>query len=463
MDKKTSDIAIKNGVFVNSREMRKVDIFVKDALIDSVEEVGGPRQALKVIDASGKFVLPGIIDAHLHPVYADNIDALSKAAVCGGITTLIPYIGAVKAWGKSGSILDAVKDFIEEGEKDSLVDFGLHCSLTHDDMDQIETTIPKIVEMGVTSFKAFMAYSRRGMKLEDDELLKCMEILKHCGGLFAVHAENGSILDYLEDQCIAEDKVAPEFFPDTHPNIAEAEAIFRILTLARTMECPLYLPHVSAKESLDVIKLFKSWGSSDFFTETCTHYLTLTDEEMKKRGSLAKMAPPLRKKEDIEEIWRAVDEKLIDVIASDAAGHLIKNKEPLWDDIWRSPYGIPGLDTMFTVAYDEGINKRGVALSRLVALTSENPAKIFGLYPRKGILEKGSDADIVIFDPEKSFTVQEKNQHLNVDYSMYEGRVNKGAPIVVIQRGKILMENGKLKLDQGRGKFIPSNKFKHNF
>jgi dihydropyrimidinase len=463
MENNTADIVIKNGVIVNSREIRKADVFIKDSLIDSIESSGSPKRASKVIDASKKYVLPGIIDAHLHPVYADNIDTLSRAAVCGGITTLIPYIGAVKAWGKTGSILDAVQEFIEEGEKNSLVDFSLHCSLTQDDMDQIETKIPKVVEMGVTSFKAFMAYSRRGMKLEDDELLRCMEIIKQCNGMFAVHAENGSILDYLEDHCIAEGNAAPEFFPDTHPNLAEAEAIFRILTLAKIMKCPLYLPHVSAKESLDVIKLFKSWGEPDFFTETCTHYLVLTDEEMERRGALAKMAPPLRKKEDVEEIWRAVDEKLIDVIASDAAGHLVKNKEPLWNDIWRSPYGIPGLDTMFTVAYDEGINKRGKTLSRLVELTSENPAKIFGLFPRKGILEKGSDADVVIFDPEKSYTVQEKNQHLKVDYSMYEGRVNKGAPIVVIQRGKILMENGKLKSDQGRGKFIPSNKFKHNF
>jgi len=382
MENKTADIAIKNGIFVNSRETRKADIFIKDALIDSIESCGSPRRALKVIDASEKFVLPGIIDAHLHPVYADNIDTLSKAAVCGGITTLIPYIGAVKAWGKTGTILDAVKDFIEEGEKNSLIDFGIHCSLTRDDMEQIETMIPKVVEMGVTS--------------------------------------------------------------------------------AKTMKCPLYLPHVSAKESLEVIKLFKRWGEPDFFTETCPHYLTLTDEEMKKRGSLAKMAPPLRKKEDVEEIWRAVDEKLIDVIASDAAGHLVKNKEPLWDNIWRSPYGIPGLDTMFTVAYDEGINKRGITLSRLVELMSENPAKIFGLYPRKGILERGSDADIVIFDPEKSYTIEGKNQYLHVDYSMYEGRVNKGAPILVIQRGKILVEEGKLKADQAHGEFIPSNKFKQN-
>jgi dihydropyrimidinase len=457
----TADIAIKGGICVNSREMRKADIFIKDGLIDSIESGDSARPALKVIDASEKFVLPGIIDVHLHPVYADRIDTLSKAAVYGGITTLIPYVGAVKAWGKTGTILDAVKDFIEEGEKNSVVDFGIHCTLTQDDMEQMVAMIPRVVEMGVTSFKAFMAYARRGMKLEDDELLRSMETIAKNGALFAVHAENGGILDYLEDKFIAERNVSPEYYPYTHPNLAEAEAIFRILTLAKTVKCPLYLPHVSAHESLEVIRLFKGWGEPEFFTETCTHYLTLTDEEMKKRGSLAKMAPSLRKRRDIDEIWKAIDERLIDVVGSDAAGHLIKDKEPLWDDVFKSPYGIPGVDTMFAVAYDEGVNKERISLSRLVELTCERPAKIFGLYPKKGVLEKGSDADVVIFDPRISFTIKGKNPQLKVDYSMYEERICSGAPTLVIQRGQILMEDSELKVEPGQGKFIPRKKFEH--
>jgi dihydropyrimidinase len=238
--------------------------------------------------------------------------------------------------------------------------------------------------MGVTSFKAFMAYNRRGMMLTDGELMKSMDIITKSGALFAVHAENGSILDRLEDQFIAEGNTSPGDYPPSHPNLAEAEAIFRILALSRIAKCPLYLPHVSAHESLDVIRLFKKWGGSDIFAETCTHYLTLTDEEMNRRGSLAKMAPPLRKQKDVDEMWKALDEGLIDVVGSDAAGHLIKNKEPLWENIFKSPYGSPGVDTMFTVAYDEGVNKGRITLPRLVELTCENPARIFGLYPRKG-------------------------------------------------------------------------------
>ncbi len=458
MKTKNADMTIKGGILVNSKGMRQADIFIKDGIVDSIEPHNSARPASKIIDASGKFVLPGIIDAHLHPVYADKIDTLSKAAACGGITTLIPYIGAVKAWGKTGTILDAVKDFIEEGEKNSVVDFGIHCTLTRNDMDKMATMIPKVVEMGVISFKAFMAYARRGMKLEDNELMKIMEILVENGALLAVHAENGSILDYLEDRLIAQGNLGPEYYSSSHPSLTEAEAIFRILALAKVIKCPIYLPHISTCESLKVIKLFRDWGKPVFFTETCPHYLTLTHEEMKKRGALAKMAPPLRNRKDIEEIWRAIEEGLIDVISSDAAGHLVKAKEPLWDNIFKSPYGIPGLDTMFTVVYDEGINKGRINLPRLVELTCENPARIFGLYPRKGVLQEGSDADVVVFDPGISHTIKAKNKHLKVDYSMYEGRVCLGTPLLVIQRGKILLEKGELKGERGQGKYIPGEK-----
>jgi len=452
----TAEMAIKGGLVVNSQKMWRADIYIKDGLIDSLEQGGSQRIADRVIDASGKFVLPGIIDAHLHPVYADRIDTLSKAAPLGGITTLIPYIGAVKAWGRSGTLHDAVKDFIAEGEKSSMVDFGIHCSLTADDMDTIDGMIPAAVEMGVNSFKVFMAYARRGMKLEDEHILKIMEVIVKNKALLAVHAENGSIIDYLEDKCTAWGNLEPQFFPPSHPNISEAEAIFRILALSDIGRCPLYLAHVSAQESLDVIRLYKEWGKSDFFTETCTHYLTLTDDELIKRGSLAKMSPPLRKKEDVGALWKAVNEGLVDVISSDAAGHTVADKEPVWDSIFKTPNGVPGLETMFTVAYDEGVNRDRISLSRLVALTSENPAKIFGLYPRKGILQEGSDADVLVFDPAAILTVSAKNTPLKVGYSLYEGRRCLGSPSLVLQRGKVVCEEGQVKAEPGQGMYMPA-------
>ena len=452
---KGADIAIKGGVLVDGREMKRGDLFIKDGRVDSVERSESPRTAERIIDATGRLVLPGIIDAHLHPVYADRIDTLSQSAAFGGITTLIPFIGAVKAWGKTGGIFDAVKDFIDEGEKTSVLDFGVHCTLIRDDMETIDTIIPKLVELGVVSFKAFMAFSKRGMMLKDEELMKVMGIITRTKALFAVHAESGTIVDYLEDKFISQGHLGPEFYHPSHPNMAETEAVFRIITLAGMMGCPLYLPHLSSWQALDVVKLFKGWGQSNLFAETCSHYLTLTDEEMKKRGSLAKVGPPLREEKDVEEMWKAVKEGLIDVIASDAAGYTVKGKEPIWGDIFKAASGLPGMETMFTVVYDEGVNKGKITLPQLVKLTCENPAKIFGLYPKKGTLKEGSDADVVLFDPTLSHTIQAKNQHLKADYSMYEWRQCLEAPVLVMQRGKVLIENGQLKAEPGQGKYLP--------
>jgi dihydropyrimidinase len=194
---------------------------------------------------------------------------------------------------------------------------------------------------------------------------------------------------------------------------------------------------------------------SKLFAETCAHYLTLTNEEMIRRGSLAKVGPPLREKTDVEEMWEAIREGLIDVIASDAAGYTMKNKEPIWENIFKAPSGLPGVETLFTVVYDEGVNKGRVTLPLLVKAMCENPARIFGLYPRKGVLMEGSDADIVLFDPTVAHTIRAKEQHLKADYTMYEGRECLGSPVLVMQRGRILVENGVLKAAAGQGRFLP--------
>jgi dihydropyrimidinase len=452
----TADYRIKGGVVVNAKGMKKADVFVKDGIVESIASPGTGKSAKQVIDATGKYVLPGIIDAHQHPFYADKIDTLSRSAAFGGITTLIPYIGAVKAWGKGGDLLDAVKSFIDEGENSSVVDFGIHCSVVHDDMELVDKTIPEIIKLGTVSFKGFMAYAKRGMMLDDLELIRIMDIIAANGGLFAVHAENGIVLDHLEDGFIAEGKKGPEYYYPSHPNIAEAESVFRILTLATTAKCPLYLVHLSARESLEVVELFRKWGEPILYTETCSHYLTLTDADMKRMGSLAKVGPPLREKQDVEALWKAVDEGRIDVIGSDTAGHMVAAQEPHFDEVFKAPSGLPGQETMFIVTYDEGVNKGRTTLPRLVELTSERPAKIFGIYPRKGVLAKGSDADLVIFDPTASYTIEAATQHATVDYTMYEGRKCLGAPTFVMQRGKILVEDGELKAKPGQGKYLPA-------
>ncbi len=451
---KKADTAIKNGVLVTSRELKRADIYIKDGLVDSIESPDHDRSASKVIDASEKLILPGIIDAHLHPVYADRIDTLSKAAAVDGITTIIPYIGAVKAWGATGGLLDAIGDFIEEGERTSVIDFGIHGALMQHDVDDASATIPKSVARGIVSFKVFMAYKKRGMKLEDDDILKIMNLAAANNALLAAHAENGAVIDFLETAFIAEGKVSPEYHGRSHPGLCEAEAIFRLLMLGTVAACPVYIPHISAKESLDVVRQFKRWGGLEFYTETCPHYLTLTEADMSRWGSLAKMSPPLRGRDDVQALWQALHEGLIDVVGSDHAGHTTAANQPLQDRIFDAPNGIPGLDTVFKVVYEEGVNQGRITLSRLVEVMCEKPAKIFGLYPRKGTVAEGGDADIVLFDPAAATIIKAQHPLLNVDYSVYEGRSCLGAPVMVMQRGRILMEDGELKGTPGLGRFV---------
>jgi dihydropyrimidinase len=449
------DCLVKGGVLVSSNGLVRSDVLISKGKVNKVGLFGDELKIKNIINAKGAFILPGIIDAHIHPVYADRIKDLSRAAALSGVTTVIPYIGSVKAWGKTGGISRAVGDFIVEGERDSCLDFAIHCALMSDDMATLDQEVKKAVQKGVVSFKAFTAYSKRGMKLEDEEILKCMEVVAQNKGLFAVHAENGAIIDHLEKRFLENGQTSPEFFPQSHPNLSEAEAVFRILSLASVSDCPVYLAHLSCAESLEVVRLFKKWGKVKFYCETCPHYLTLTDENMEKWGSLAKMSPPLRKSTDIEALWQAVAEGLIDVVASDAAGHALSAKQPQFEDIFSHPNGIPGLESLFCLTLQKGVNQGRITLPALVRLLCENPARIFGIYPQKGNLLPGADADITILDPAIQGKVPEGDPNLKVGYSLYQGFEYLGAPRVVMQRGRVMVKDGEFLGEAGLGAYLP--------
>ena len=454
MSENQSGLVVRGGIVVSGQGLRPADVYISDGKIDCLEPPDSPRSADTVIDARGKMVLPGLIDAHLHPVYADRIDALSRAAASEGLTTLIPYIGAVKAWGETKTLLEAVEDFIKEGEETSLVDFSLHCTLLQDDLADIDRTIPILIERGVTSFKAFMAYAKRGMMLQDEHLLKIMVLAGERGGLLAAHAENGNILDWLENGFQEQGLHTPEYYPKSHPNLSEAEAVFRLLSLGQTAGCPIYLPHLSAWESLDVVRLFRSWGKLELYAETCPHYMTMTDEIMPRFGTLAKMSPPLRKQRDLDAIWQALADGTIDVVASDHAGAMAEKNMPQFEQVFKAPNGIPGLENLVPLVYSTGVARGRLSWPGFVRVMSENPARIFGLYPRKGVLAKGADADLVVFDPTVTRTLGRTNKHLKVDYSIYEGLPVQGGPSLVMQRGRVLFEDGEIKAGPGTACFL---------
>ncbi len=445
------DLLIKDGWVVTGTRIVKADVAVKGEKIIEVKKGLRPEGVRQVIDASQKYIMPGVIDVHVHPVYEDDIEGTSYTAAFGGTTTLIHF-----AYAKPGmKLVETIEKYKEDGLRRSYLDFGLHGTL-FDPASQIQE-IPKAFELGVSSFKMFMTYAKLGWMTNDYHLAEAMDLISQCGGLAMVHAENGLVTDYLEDRSLRRGEDQKRVFLKTRPDLLEAEGIFRALSIARVMGCPLYIVHLSTALGLEVLRKAKKEGQR-VYVETCPQYLTLTDNILQKWGAPAKIGPPLRTEKDRVALWKGVNEGVIDTIASD---HAPKRKK-MDDPFFEAPFGSPQAETMLTVVYDEGVNRGRTKLTRLVQLLSEGPAKIFGLYPHKGVIQKGSDADIVIFDPVRVHQIRHQTQHSKAPYTLYEGRRCKGKPILVIQRGKILIENEEMKGKPGQGQFLRIKIKKYN-
>ena len=442
MEKKYA-ILIQKGLVVAGSGIRKADVGIKGEKVAAVAPGLKQEDSNRTIDASGKYVMPGVIDVHVHPVYEDDMGGLSLTAAHGGVTTLIHF-----AYAKPGmKLIDTIKQYQEEGSKKSYLDFGIHGTL-FDPASQIEE-IPKAFELGVSSFKMFMAYAKLKWMTDDYHLAAAMDLIAECGGMAMVHAENGLVTDYLEDRSLKRGEDQKAVFLKTRPDYLEAEAIFRAISIAAITRCPLYIVHLSTARGVVPLQQARAEGQT-IYVETCPQYLTMTDAKLQKLGPLAKIGPPLRTEKDRLALWKAIQKGIIDTVASDHAPKIKRIEDPFF----QAPYGSPQSETMLTVTYDEGVNKGRIKLNRMVQLFSENPAKIFGLYPKKGTIQKGADADLLIFDPNQIHTIQHQTQHSGAPYTLYEGRRCKGKPILVMQRGKILIENGEMRGRPGEGKFL---------
>ena len=411
----------------------RADVGVRGETIAAVAADLPEEGARRVVDASGRLVLPGIIDVHTHPVYLDDIHHTSITAAFGGTTTTIHY-----AYARPGmEVLDTIKKFRDDGLENSVTDFGLHAGL-FDVANQIEE-LSGAFKLGVTSFKVFMTYAKIKWMTDDYWLMATLDVIGQEGGMVAVHAENGLATDYLEDKYNRLNLSALEVFTRTRPDVLEAEAINRAIAMARVADCALYIPHVSAAKALAPIRQAREEGQV-VYAETCPQYLTLTEEILWERRPQAKIGPPLRTTEDNEGLWRGIRDGIIDTLASD---HAPKPKE-IDDDFFKAPYGSPQAETLLAVTYDDGVNTGRISLPRLVQLLSETPAKIFGYYPRKGTIQVGSDADFTIVDMGMEGVIRSEDLHSKSKITPFDGWKVKGLPVYTIVRGNVVMKDGKI-------------------
>jgi len=442
---KQFDLMLVSGTVITGEGIRHANVGVRGETVTAVEP-NLPREAAReVVDVTGKYVFPGIIDVHVHPVYLDDVEACSRVAAFGGTTTLLHF-----AYARTGdSLLQKVEEMLKDAQARSRLDFGLHGGMFEAPRQVPE--IPRVMELGVRTFKFFLTYLKQGWYTDDYQLIKAMDILAEHGGMAIVHCENGGAIDYLEDKYLKGSNASARFFNASRPAALEEEGVFRTIRLAEVVGCKVYIPHVTAGQVLRPIRQAQAEGLP-VYAETCPQYLNLTQDILNTRGALAKIGPPIRSAQDNEALWAALRDGTLSVVASD---HAPKAKDVNGDFLTQG-FGSPQIETLLPMTYDGGVNKGHIGVVRLVQVLCENPARIFGLYPRKGTIAVGSDADLVVFDPTREFTIRADNQHSNVGYTLYEGRTVLGWPEMSFQRGKRVLWQGKIVAQPGQGHFLPT-------
>lgn len=438
------DLLFAGGTVVTGEGMRLADVGIQGEKLTAIGRDLPQEAAREVVDARGKYILPGAIDVHVHPVYLDSVEHCSTLAAYGGTTTVIHF-----AYARTGeSLLDKVKEMRADGLANSRLDFGLHGGMFEAPRQVPE--IPKVMDLGVRSFKFFLTYLKQGWYTDDYQLIKGMDILAEQGGMAMVHAENGGAIDYLEDKYLKGPGASARYFNASRPAALEEEAAFRSIRLAELVDCPLYIAHVTSARTVDLIRREQAAGRK-VFAETCPQYLTLTQEIIEERGALAKIGPPIRSAADRDAIWAGLGDGTLQVVSSD---HAAKAKD-VNGDFLEQGFGSPQMETLLPLVYDGGVNRGRISLVRLVQVLCENPARIFGLYPRKGTLATGSDADLVVFDPNREFTIHSENQHSKAGYTLYEGRTVLGWPEMSFQRGQRVLWQGQVVAGPGGAHFLP--------
>jgi dihydropyrimidinase len=450
---------INGGTVVTATETTRADVVIEDEKVAAIG-IGMSVEADRVIDATDRYVMPGGVDVHTHmelpfggSFCSDDFETGTRAAAFGGTTTIVDF--AVQDYGEG--LRQGLDRWFAKAEK-ACIDYGFHV-IVREVNDQVLKEMDELVGEGVTSFKLFMAYPGVFM-LDDASIFRAMRQAADSGSLIMMHAENGGPIDVLVRQFLEEGKTDPVNHGLTRPPVMEGEAVHRVFKLAELAGTPAYIVHLSSRDALDAVREARDRGMPAF-AETCPQYLYLSLDDMARpgfEGAKFVCSPPLRPEEHQAELWSGLQAGDLQVVSTDHAPFNYQGQKDLGkDDFSKIPNGLPSVEDRFTLLYG-GVTAGHIGLNRFVELVATAPAKMFGLYPRKGTIAPGSDADIVVFDPKAQRVLSAETHHMNVDYSCYEGRSVVGLPEIVLQRGEVLVENGEFKGGSGRGKFLPRSR-----
>ncbi|MEM7305325.1 MAG: dihydropyrimidinase [Planctomycetota bacterium] len=449
---------IQGGTIVTATDKYVGDVFVDGETIHSV----GTKldvEADRVIDATGKLVIPGGIDVHTHldmpfggAFSVDDFETGTIAAAHGGTTTVVDF--AIQERG--GTLRKAWDTWMGKADGKAAIDYGFHMIMS-EHTPELELEMGAMVDEGVTSFKLFMAYPGV-FYMDDGGIFRCMQRSGEIGATICMHAENGIVIDVLVEQALRRGNTEPKWHALTRPPRAEAEATHRAIALAEMADVPVYIVHLSAAEALEQVTIARNERGLSAFAETCPQYLFLSYdnyEEPNFEGAKYVMSPPLRDRSKQEQLWRGLRFNNLQAISTDHCPFCFNEGKQLGrDDFSKIPNGAPGIETRMSLTYDGGVAAGRISVNRWVELTSTSPAKIFGLFPRKGTIAPGSDADIVIFDPEAETVLRQETLHMNVDYTPYEGRRVKGVTETVLSRGEVIVDKQSFTASPGRGQYL---------
>jgi len=456
------DLVVRNGTVATAGDVQRCDVGIRGGRVVALGE--GLPQGREEIDATGLLVLPGGVDAHCHfdqptgdgSVMADDFTSGTRSAACGGTTTIIPFACQMKGQ----SLRAAVEDYHRRADGKAVIDYAFHLIVTDPTEQVIGQELPALIRDGYTSFKIYMTYD--SLKLNDRQMLEVLDVARREGAMVMVHAENSDCIAWLTEKLELAGKTAPKYHAVSRPSVVEREATHRAIALAELADVPILIVHVSGSEAVEQIRWAQGRGMR-IYAETCPQYLFLTADDLDQpghEGTKCICSPPPRDKANQQVIWDGLQGGVFQVFSSDHApfrfdgpdGKQVHGSDAPFAKV---PNGIPGVETRLPLLFSAGVGEGRITLEQFVALTAANPARIYGLYPRKGTIAVGSDADIALWDPERAVTISNHLLHHNVDYTPYEGIRVTGWPVLTLSRGAVVQRDGSLTAEPGHGQFLP--------